>query len=107
MRAIIILLVLCSPAMAEQLDCKQESMTRMTCSPVAGAPAKSCARPGTADAVTVDADQPCPAGMVVDGYGTIYLGPGTNNGCLPGEERVLRSDFSIGCAREVHPQGWH
>lgn len=28
-------------------------------------------------------------------------------GCQPNEERVLRSDFSIGCAKDVHPQTWH
>lgn len=28
-------------------------------------------------------------------------------GCQPNEERVLRSDFSIGCAKDVHPQSWH
>lgn len=28
-------------------------------------------------------------------------------GCLPGTERVMRSDFSIGCAKDVQPQTWH
>lgn len=32
---------------------------------------------------------------------------GDTYGCLPGEERVMRSDFSVGCAKDVHPQTWH
>jgi hypothetical protein len=39
-----------------------------------------------------------------DGTNTVT---GTEYGCQPNEERVLRSDFSVGCAKGVHPQTWH
>lgn len=45
--------------------------------------------------------------------GTLIFTPDTNTvlgntySCLPDEETVMRGNFKIGCAKEVHDPQWH
>lgn len=143
MRAIIILLVLCSPAMAQggRICTANGNYTGIDYGGVCRAltandlgavfpPVKSCSFNGGTVYVALSTPCPhgvtfcnvnggddasrvavtgmsCPMGMMIEGFTAATYGPNATYGCLPNEERVLRSDFSIGCAREVHPQGWH
>lgn len=37
---------------------------------------------------------------------SVSVPPDAKFGCAADEERVMRQDFSIGCARDVRPQQW-
>ena len=68
--------------------------------------------------IVVGPNKPCPPNdymgsqspsVIEQAYSVtgIATSPPDIYGCLLGEERVFRSDFSVGCAKDVHPQQWH
>ena len=103
MRTILILLALCSSAMGQTGIVGGEAVTPP---PAWQAPQAS----GGCYLDTTNNVWRCStAGQIFtfSDNGAVAVVPDGVFGCFPNEERVLRTDFSIGCAKDVHPQSWH